>query len=288
MNIEKSKATSLYAIFLGALLITISFTLYRLFQPLVITEEISILLQRVSIIFYALLFGGIAWIAYGINAGIRSFPAKADIDRSDFYTNSLSKIIVSIINDSKYFRFFWPVTIGYGIFYAAVSGMLIYRTEDFSSLYGVTTTPSINIITYGPTGFVPTMTVYINQHFGMLIIPLNLLVAVAVASLVGFNFVLSFYAFINRPRNHVRTKNAKTISFLSIIGATTSLFAGCPTCASLYIFSIAGGSLAPTIAAFTVNFYTLFLFLSIPLLIFTPFLTAFNIRKTVYGRCSLG
>lgn len=287
MNIEKSKMMSLYAIFLGVLFLIISFTSYRLFQPLVITEEISIQLQRVSIIFYVLLFGGIAWIAYGINAGIRSSPTKADLDRSGFYTNSLSKIIVSIVNDSKYFRFFWPVTIGYGIFYAAVSGMLIYRTEDFSSLYGVTTTPSINIITYGPTGFVPTITIYITQHFGMLIIPVNLLVAVAVTSLVGFNFVLSFYAFINRPRNYIRTDNAKTISFLSIIGATTSIFAGCPTCASLYIFSIAGGSLAPAIAAFTVTFYTLFLFLSIPLLIFTPFLTAFNIRKVAYGRCSL-
>jgi hypothetical protein len=115
--------------------------------------------------------------------------------------------------------------------------MLIYRTEDFSSLYGVTTTPSVNIITYGPTGFVPTMTIYITQHFGMLIIPLNLLVAVAVGSLVGYNFVLSFYAFINRPRNYVRMDNPKTISFLSIIGAT-SLFAGCPTCASLYIIYI--------------------------------------------------
>jgi hypothetical protein len=287
MNIKKSKTMSLYAIFLGVLFLIISFTSYRLFQPLVITEETSIQLQRVSIIFYALLFGGIAWIAYGINAGIRSSPTKADFDLSDFYTNSLSKIIVSIVNDSKYFRFFWPVTIGYGIFYAAVSGMLIYRAEDFSSLYGITTTPSINIITYGPTGFVPTMTIYITQHFGMLIIPVNLLVAVAVTSLVGFNFMLSLYAFMNRPRNYVRTGNAKTISFLSIIGAITSLFAGCPTCASLYIFSIAGGSLAPAIAAFTVTFYTLFLFLSIPLLIFTPFLTAFNIRKMAYGGCSL-
>jgi hypothetical protein len=84
MNIEKSKMMSLYAIFLGVLFLIISFTSYRLFQPLVITEEISIQLQRVSIIFYVLLFGGIAWIAYGINAGIRSSPIKADLDRSGF------------------------------------------------------------------------------------------------------------------------------------------------------------------------------------------------------------
>ena len=37
------------------------------------------------------------------------------------------------------------------------------------------------------------------------------------------------------------------IKFLGILGATTSLFTACPTCASFYLFSILSGSLATTI-----------------------------------------
>jgi hypothetical protein len=231
-----------------------------------------------------LILGGIAFIAYGTHTGLRSSSTPTGFSSSNL---SLRKIIVTVINDDKYFRFFWPVSIAYGVFYAIISGMLVYRSENFSALYGVVNVPSTNLITYGPMGYVPTVTIYLTQHIGILIIPVNLLIAVAVTALVGFNFVLSIYAFMNRPRSFSRTSNTKTMSFLSVIGATTSLFAGCPTCASLYIFSVAGpSSLAPAIAAFTVTFYALFLLVSIPLLVFTPFLTAINIRKMIFGRCS--
>jgi hypothetical protein len=132
------------------------------------------------------------------------------------------------MKDKKYFRFFWPLAIGYGIFYASISGMLVYRDENFSSLYGITSVPSIMMITYGPMGDVPTTSIYITQHFGVLIIPVNLLIAIAVAALIGFNAVFSIYAFTNRPKKYVNNVNAKKATFLGAIGVTTSLFAAIP------------------------------------------------------------
>ncbi|HJT47873.1 MAG TPA: hypothetical protein VJ729_06785 [Nitrososphaeraceae archaeon] len=311
MQIHRGTNIGISIMFIGVLILILNVLSYQSFQPLVITDENSIWMQRASYLFYVLLFSGIALLAIGIHKTIFKiqydnnndnmmdsystlYPSLSFSGRSLLY--SLSKIIITIVTDKKYFRFFWPTAIGYGIFYALISGMLIYRSETFSSLYGIST-PSITMITYGPMGYVPTMAAYFTQHMGILIIPINLFITLIVAALVGFNAVLSIYAFTNRPRKYINNNNnntnnnrtnSKATSFLSVLGATTSLFAACPTCASFYIFSIMAGSLAPTIAAFTVNFYALFFSLSIPLLIFTPFLTALNIRKMLYGQCSLG
>jgi hypothetical protein len=199
---------------------------------------------------------------------------------------SISKIISNILDDKKYFRFFWPSSIGYGIIYAIISSMLIYRSENFSYLYGVTI-PSIVITSYGPIGYVPTIAAYFTDHFGLLIIPINLVVTLLISALVGVNMVFSIYAFKNRPKKSTTT----TTPILGVLGATTGLFAACPTCASLYIFSIIAGSLAPTISAFTATFYALFIAISIPLLFLTPFITVLSIRKVqmaaMYGQCSL-
>ena len=75
-----------------------------------------------------------------------------------------------------------------------------------------------------------------------------------------------------------------------MLGATTSLFAVCPTCASFYLFNILTGSLATTIASFTVTYYALFLSLSVPLLIITPLINAINIKKmkmNFTGQCKI-
>jgi hypothetical protein len=117
--------------------------------------------------------------------------------------------------------------------------------------------------------------------------PPSHVVILLVLSLVGVDMVFSIYAFKNHPKRSITTPT----SILGVLGATTGLFAACPTCASFYIFSIIAGSLAPTITAFTVTFYALFIAISIPLLVFTPFITVLSIRKmqmvAMSSQCSL-
>ncbi|MBV9179448.1 MAG: hypothetical protein JO297_20665 [Nitrososphaeraceae archaeon] len=287
MQIQKQKAIAIPLIFIGVLILILDFLSYQSFQPLVITDENSVLIQKVSYIFYMLLFSGVVLIAFGFLKMIQVFHKGNDYQPSPTNTlpHSLSKIIISILNDKKYFRFFWPVSIGYAVFYATISGMLIYRSDSFSSLYGVTI-PSITMITYGPMGYVPTMAAYFTEHIGLLIMPINFFIILIVSALVGFNTVLSIYAFDNRPKRSAATTTT-TAHFLGAIGVTTSLFAACPTCASFYLFTIMAGSLAPTVAAFTATFYAVFIALSIPLLIVTPFLTALSLRRALFSQCSL-
>jgi hypothetical protein len=266
---------------------------YPFFLPTVISRENSIWIDQISYIFYAVLFGGVICTAFGIqkvfqmwNYGINMrLSSQSSINSFSRSYSSIFNIIINIVNYKKYFRFFWPASIGYGLFYALVSSMIVYRTDNISELYGVTV-PSLVMISYGPLGYVPTMSAYLNEHIGLLIIPINLIVTLVVSALVGFNTVLSAYAFAQRPKKSINTAT-RTSSVLSIIGATTSLFATCPTCASFYIFNIMAGSLAPTVAAFAISYYALFVAISIPLLLATLFITALSIRRMLLGQCFL-
>jgi hypothetical protein len=262
---------------------------YPLFLPRVISQENSIWIDQISYIFYAVLFGGVIFTAFGIRKLMINLRLSSSTTSANSLSNSfpsIFEIIISIVNDKKYFRFFWPASIGYGLFYALVSSMIIFRSDNISELYGVTV-PSLVMISYGPLGYVPTMSAYLSEHVGLLIIPINLIVTLVVSSLVGFNTVLSAYAFAQRPKRSINPATG-TSSVLSIIGATTSLFATCPTCASFYIFNVMAGSLAPTVAAFAISYYALFVAISIPLLLVTLFITALSIRRMLLlGQCFL-
>lgn len=293
MQVQKSRQNTAIIITLTGIVILIAIIiLFPSFLPPIITHENSIWIDLMGHIFYALLFGSIILTAFGIYKMFQTRDYRINMSLSMLPSPSslsLSKIIISIVNEKKYFRFFWPASIGYGFFYAVVSSMFIYRPDNISNIYGVTV-PSLVMTSYGPIGYVPTMAAYLTEHIGVLIIPINLVVAIIVSALVGFNTVLSLYAFANRPKKSKSPPTSAVTSTSSIIcalGAATSLFASCPTCASFYIFSVMAGSLAPTVAAFAVTYYALFVVVSLPLLIATPFITALSIRRMMFSQCSL-
>jgi hypothetical protein len=315
-------------IIIGIVIFFTSIFYYPISLPKIVTSGNSEWIQDLGYIFYGLLISSIILFAYGIRQFVKiwqykvfglssewlsrnSVDAHASLSYLAVSSSLLSslfallKMIVSIICDKRYSKFFYLLSIGYGIFYALVSGMLIYRPDiNLSSLYGVPL-PSIIMTSYGPTGYVPTMSIYVTDHLGFFIIPLNLLVALVISALVGFNGVLSIFAFSDRRRrskinvdngngsNKNMNKPAKdslgvTSSILNAAGATVGIFVVCPTCASFYILSIFTGSLVPTITTFTVTFYSLFLIITIPLLLLSPLLTAWSIRKSILlKQCSV-
>jgi hypothetical protein len=124
------------------------------------------------------IISGVVLPAFGFLEMIQVFHKGNDYQPlpTNMLPHSLCKVIISILNDKKYFRFFWLASIGYAVFYATISGMLIYRSDSFSSLYGVTI-PSITMVTYGPIGYVPTMAAYFTEHIGLLIMPINFLLS---------------------------------------------------------------------------------------------------------------
>ena len=69
-------------------------------------------------------------------------------------------------------------------------------------------------------------TIRLTENLSVLLIPLNLILAVSVSLLVGFNIVLNVHAF-QLARSQARRK----LSAVSSMGAFSGLFIGCPTCA---------------------------------------------------------
>jgi hypothetical protein len=284
---HKSKKSGIIVTSMGIGILITTVISYPSLLPTTISSENSIWINQISYLFYILLVGSIVLTVLGIRKTLHLCGCRINSSLNLSSSFSISEIIVSIVNDKKYFRFFWPASIGYGIFYAVVSSMIIYRPDNISNFSGVAI-PSVIVMSYGPIGYVPTIAAYFSEHIGLLVIPINLLVTLVVSTLVGFNTVLSVYAFANRPKKSITTSSG-TSSILSALGATTSLFAACPTCASFYIFNIMAGSLASTIAAFAVVYYILFVVISIPLLLITPFITTLSIRRMMRSveQCSL-
>ena len=78
-------------------------------------------------------------------------------------------------------------------------------------------------------------TIRLTENLSVLLIPLNLILAVSISLLVGFNIVLNVHAF-QLARSQARRK----LSAVSSMGAFSGLFIGCPTCAGVFVLGTFG------------------------------------------------
>ena len=189
-------------------------------------------------------------------------------------SNSLLYYTTNAFSDNKYWKVMVIAAIAYGIFFGFLSQIFIYRNDISFSQQGIVI-PSINIIPCCNTpGYVPMFSAYLTDHFLILLIPLNVILAVIVSALVGFNASLGLYAF-NLSR---KIQSTKKLSFIGSVGAASGLFVGCPTCAGSFFSALLGfGAVGESISVLA-SFQTLFIALSIPVLIITPLLVARSIR----------
>jgi hypothetical protein len=256
-------------VFLGLFPLVLTFIIYgRLTtpsgeQPVMITPYLMNLANAVLIIiFLSLLFVG-----YGI---YRIFKAEQRLKTN---TNSLMSYITAAFLDNKYWKVMAISAIIYGIFFGFLSQIFIYRYDISFSEQGITV-PSVNVIPCcNMPGYVPMLTVFPTDHFLIMIIPINIILAVIVSVLVGFNISLTLYAF-----NLEKAQNIKRVSFVGSVGAISGLFVGCPTCAGSLFSILLGYSLGTTMAVLA-PFQTLFILISIPSLILAPFLIGRGIRS---------
>jgi hypothetical protein len=191
-------------------------------------------------------------------------------------TNSLISFITGAFSDRNYWKIMIIAAIGYGIFFGFLSQILVYRADVSFNERGIKV-PSLDLIPCcSAPGYMPMATVYITDHFLILIIPLNVILATIVSLLVGFNVALSIFAF--RLKKSLQTKT----SLAAGIGATSGLFVGCPTCAGSLISALLGIGIAGaggTSASVLAPFQTLFIAASIPALVVAPFLIGRSIRS---------
>jgi hypothetical protein len=220
----------------------------------------------------AITAASIVSMLYGVYVIFRSEQIRTALDSTD----GLISFITGPFSGRNYWKIMIVAAISYGIFFGFLSQILVYRADVSFTEKGIKV-PSLDLIPCcAAPGYMPMLTFYITDHFLILIIPINVILATIVSLLVGFNVALSVFAF--RLKKSLQTKT----SLAAGIGATSGLFVGCPTCAGSLISALLGIGVAGaggTSASVLAPFQTLFIAASIPALVVAPFLTARSIKS---------
>ena len=252
--------------FIGLFSLILAFIIYsRLISPAGQTTMIIPELKNLAYAILAITFMSVSSIGYGIYRILISEHQGAVNGSALYY-------IAMIFSDDKYLKIMVISSIMYGIIFGFLSQIFIYK-NDISFIEQGITIPSVNIVPCcNIPGYVPMLTAYLTDHFLVLLIPINIILAITVSALVGFNVALSLYTFkfIKMAKNKA--------PFIQSIGLTSGLFVGCPTCAGSIFSALLGISAGTTIATLAL-FQTLFIAIAIPALIISPLLMIHRIQR---------
>ena len=250
-------------IILGFVTIAIIFWMYGRYQnPELLTPSAIDSIQRIAYGFYVVIVLSFGAIAYGM---YRYHKEKVEIKGKD-----LSTIIAITTWNSKSRKIFVSVFIGYGIFFSLASGTLVYQPEvSFSYHYGAEIPSGFIAPCCDGPGYMPKIIIYLTDHVGLQIIPINLVLQVIVSYLVGLNaaIAVSAYSISKKGRG------------ASSIGAAAGLFIACPTCAGTFLSIFVGTASGIALSIALTQLQTVFIAISIPILLITPYIMAKKLRN---------
>ena len=258
----KIKTNDRIFVIIGFVVIGMIFTLYSNVSDFSITPESTQAIERLAIGFYIVLLLSFGAIGYGI---YRYHYRKSAEKNNDILT-----IIAKITLNSKSRKIFTITFITYGVFFSLTAGLIVYQPDVTFSHHYDAIVPSAHMnVCCGEPGYMPTIIVYITEHIGLQIIPINLVLVIIVSYLVGLNTSLAVKAI----------SVTKKSGGLTGIGATTGLFVACPTCVSTFFALFVGSSSAITFTVVLTQLQTLFVGITIPILLLTPIIIAKQIQK---------
>ena len=259
-TVRNNKGKSL--IISGFIAIVILFLIYSRSASLELTPEAITVLERVAVIFYIILIMSFVAISFGL---YRYHNQKALENKE-----GLLSIIATTTLNKKSRRIFILTFIGYGIFFSFTSGMLVYQPEVVFSYHYGAIVPSAHITPCcGEPGYMPKIIVYLTEHIGLQIVPINLVLQIFVSYLVGLNTALAVSAFTFFKKG----------SGINTIGATTGLFIACPTCVGVFSSIFIGSTSAIAFTVAITQMQTLFILFTIPILLTVPFIMARKLRS---------
>jgi len=176
-------------IILGFVSIAILFLIYSRYQdPELITPEAYEPIQRIAYGFYIIFLACLGAITYGLYIFHRE---KVEQKQKDLFT-----IIALTTWNTKSRKIFLVTFFCYGIFFSLVSGTLIYQPEvNFAIHYGAIIPSGFIAPCCDEPGYMPKIIVYLTEHIGLQIIPINLVLQVIVSYLVGLNTAIAVSAF---------------------------------------------------------------------------------------------
>ena len=249
-------------IIIGFVVIGIIFVLYSNVDGFSITTDSIQAVERLATIFYVILLMSFGAIVYGI---YRYHHRKAAENN-----NKILTIIAKTTMNSKSKKIFVATFMAYSMFFSLTAGLIVYQPDVIFSYHYDVVVPSAHMnICCGEPGYMPTIIVYITEHVGLQVIPINLLLVLVVSYLVGLNTALAVKAI----------SITKKSGGLTSIGAATGLFVACPTCVSTFFALFIGSTSAVTFTVILTQLQTLFVGITIPILLLTPILIAKKIQK---------
>ena len=257
-------------IILGFVIIGILFLIYSRYQdPELLTPSAIESIQRIALGFYITLIAAFGAIALGM---YRYHKGKVQNNGKD-----LSTIIALVTWNSKSRKIFVTVFIVYGIFFSLISGTLVYQPEvNFAIHYGATIPSGFIAPCCDGPGYMPKIIIYLTEHVGLQVIPINLVLQIIVSYLVGLNASIAISAY----RISKKGRGASTI------GAAAGLFIACPTCAGTFLSIFIGTASGIALSIALSQMQTLFIAVSIPILIITPYVMAKKLRNSD-GSCKI-
>lgn len=261
-NYQSLRNRGIRIISISAFSIIFAISLYSLFSSNQSLTDIG-KLYNLAIAVILLILVSLVSIGYGSFLILHSESLKPEPKRS--YLGYISMILTN----KTYWRIFIVSSIVYGVFFGFLSQILIYHDDVVGN-----TAPSVFVtLCCNYPGYVPMITIEPTELFSILIIPLNLILAIIVSSLVGFNFALNV-SFLRI----VRDQSQRKFPIVSTFGIFSGLFIGCPTCAGS-LFSIIVGVSTSAAVSVLAPFQSLFIAISIPILVGTPLLIIRKIMK---------
>ena len=250
-------------IILGFISIGILFLIYFRFEYQEITPDAVQPIERLGTAFYILFVISIGMIGVGLRKLQKRVAATGN-------TTALSMICSNTLG-IKAKKTFVITFIIYGIFFSMTSGILVYQPEVIFSYHYGAEIPSAHVTPCcGPPGYMPKFVAYLTEHIGINIVPINLLLQIIVSYLVATNTALAVNAI----------SITKKTGGLGSIGATTGLFIACPTCVGSFLSLFIGAASAVTFTIAVTELQTLFIAITIPILILTPFIISRKIIRS--------
>jgi len=259
---SKIKTNDRAFIIIGFVVIGIIFALYSNIDDFSITTDSIQSVERLAVGFYIVLLMSFGAIGYGIYR----YHHRKSVEN----TNSILTIIAKVTLNSKSRKIFVATFMIYGIFFSLTAGLIVYQPDVTFSHHYDAVIPSAHMnVCCGEPGYMPTIIVYLTEHVGLQIIPINMVLVIIVTYLVGLNTALAVKAI----------SITKKSGGLTGIGAITGLFVACPTCLSTFFALFIGSAGAVTFTIILTQLQTLFVGITIPILLLTPILIAKKMQK---------
>jgi len=271
------KNTGIINVALGLMTVGGSLLVYWLLASSVrvFTNPVLSALKLLGYLTFSVSIVGLAAALLGIRLFLNSHSCNPDS------WPSLTELVAKILGNWKYLRTLLVTTVVYGIFYASVSSIIIYRPDrNFAAEYLARIPSVVTTVCCDGPGYIPVFTVYLTNHLGLLLIPVNVILMIIVSLLVGQNVALGHFTFDNKPKNG-------GLRWLGGFGALIGLFTACPTCAGLFLGSIIQTAGTEALAVTLAMFQPWFIGLTFLILVGSNYLLVKSIRQAFYGHCRL-